>query len=104
LHGGEGLGRAAKTLEKTYDDLERRVEERTAEVINANEKLDGHTEEREQAEKSQQLEASRLKAILDAINEGVYIANRHYDIEYVNPVIEKAFGPVNGPEVLRVFR
>ncbi len=49
-----------------------------------------------QEEKTLQIERSRLQSILDAINDGVYIANRNYDIEYVNPVIEKEFGPVNG--------
>jgi signal transduction histidine kinase len=38
----------------------------------------------------------KLKGILDAMADGVYIANQDCFIEYVNPALEKEFGPVNG--------
>jgi hypothetical protein len=34
---------------------------------------------------------------------GVYIVNQHNDIEYVNPVIEKEFGPVKGRKCYEYF-
>lgn len=40
------------------------------------------------------LERNNLMGILDAFNDGVYIVSRDYRIEYVNPVIERLFGPV----------
>ena len=38
----------------------------------------------------------RLKDILDAMADGVYIVNQQYEIEYVNPAMEKEFGVVHG--------
>ena len=49
----------------------------------------------DQAKEQQRLEQERLQAILRAIPEGVYIANRHYEIEYANPVLLREFGPVD---------
>ena len=48
--------------------------------------------ERKQAEEKVELERARLRSILDAIPDGVYIVNQQYDIEYTNPVIEREFG------------
>jgi PAS domain S-box-containing protein len=50
--------------------------------------------ERKQAEKSLQREHDKLMSILNTIPNGVYIVNKQYDIEYINPVIENIFGPV----------
>lgn len=38
-------------------------------------------------------ERTRLQNILDALPDGVYITNAAHDIEYINPVLEKEFGP-----------
>jgi PAS domain S-box-containing protein len=39
-----------------------------------------------------EIERNKLKNILDRMNDGVYIVNKEYDIEYVNPVFIKEFG------------
>lgn len=67
--------KAEAELRKVYNELELRVQERTAELS---------------------LERNKLKGILDAMNDGVYIANQQYEIVYMNPVIEREFGPVGG--------
>jgi hypothetical protein len=36
------------------------------------------------------------KGILDAMNDGVYIVNQRNEIQYINPVMEREFGPVKG--------
>ena len=46
------------------------------------------------AEEKEQLERERLTHVLQAIPDGVYIVDQQHNIEYVNPVIEKTFGPV----------
>jgi PAS domain S-box-containing protein len=51
---------------------------------------------RKQAEEALQREHNKLTSILDTLPDGVYIVNQQYDIEYINPVIEKVFGPING--------
>ena len=48
------------------------------------------------AEEQRELERERLNNILDAVPDGVYIINQECTIEYVNPVMVKAFGPVKG--------
>lgn len=51
---------------------------------------------RRQAEEALMLERKKLKDILTTMEDGVYIANRDYEIEYVNPVVEREFGPIGG--------
>ena len=51
--------------------------------------------ERKQAEETLQKERNKLLTILNAIPNGIYIVNKQFDIEYVNPVIEQNFGPTN---------
>ncbi len=54
-------------------------------------------------EKAQQLEKNRLLSILNTIPYGVYIVNQQYDIEYINPVIEREFGHVDGRKCYDYF-
>jgi PAS domain S-box-containing protein len=58
---------------------------------------------RKQAEIALQTERNKLKKILDAMTDGVYIVNQRYEIEYVNPIIEKEFGPINERKCFRYF-
>jgi two-component system, cell cycle sensor histidine kinase and response regulator CckA len=50
--------------------------------------------DRKQAELRLQHEKDKLKTILDNMNDGVYIVDSQYDVQYVNPVLEAACGPV----------
>ncbi len=59
--------------------------------------------DRRKAEEALQLERNKLKGILDAMNDGVFIVNQQYDIEYINPSSEKEFGPVNGRKCHEYF-
>jgi PAS domain S-box-containing protein len=52
--------------------------------------------ERKEAEDKVRQERQKLKSILDAMQDGVYIVNEAYELEYVNPVIEKEFGALTG--------
>ncbi len=63
--------KAEEALRKVHDELEVRVEERTAELS---------------------LERNKLRGILDAMNDGIYIADQRYEIVYMNPVFEREFG------------
>jgi len=42
-------------------------------------------------------------SILNAIPHGIYIVNKEYDIQYINSVIEQAFGPVAGQKCYQYF-
>ncbi|MCF6186234.1 MAG: PAS domain-containing protein [Desulfobulbaceae bacterium] len=41
-------------------------------------------------------EQERFVSVMQAIPEGAYVVNQGYGIEYVNPVLLREFGPVNG--------
>jgi len=47
-------------------------------------------------EEQLQLEHNRLMGILNTIPNGVYIVSKQCDIEYINPVVKREFGPVDG--------
>jgi PAS domain S-box-containing protein len=54
-------------------------------------------------EEKLEAEKAKFKAILDHMNDGVYIVNDQYEIQYINPVIEAQFGPVNGKKCYEYF-
>jgi signal transduction histidine kinase len=43
-----------------------------------------------------EIEKNRFLNILGSMSDGVYIVNRDYDIEYVNPVVRNEFGNTDG--------
>lgn len=94
-----------KQMERELDQnrLEELVKERTAELVDANKNLQLEIDRREHAEKLLEVERNKLKSILDAMDDGVCMVSRNYDIEYVNPVIEREFGPVNGQKCYEYF-
>ena len=54
----------------------------------------GKMAERRKAEEALQQERNKLKGILDAMSDGVYIVNREYEVLYTNPALEKEMGTV----------
>jgi len=57
-----------------------------------------HTDitERKKAEMELQLERDNLFNVLSSMEDGVYIVDQNYDIEYVNPSLTKEFGQYEG--------
>ncbi len=60
--------------------------------------------ERKKAEEALQLERNKLKGILDSMNDGVYIVNQSHEVLYLNPVIEREYGPVKGRRCYEYLR
>ena len=58
---------------------------------------------RGRAEKEMRLERDNLFNILVATEDGVYIVNKEFDIQYVNPVLQKDFGPCEGRKCFKYF-
>ena len=48
-------------------------------------------------------ERNLLFRVLNSMEDGVYIVNQQYVIEYVNPALETQFGPVNGRKCYQYF-
>ena len=59
--------------------------------------------ERKKVEDALLAERENLKAILDAMDDGVYIVDRDCNIEFVNHVIERQFGPAMGQKCFAYF-
>ena len=93
---------AAEALQKAHDELERRVEERTAELVKANKQLRQEIGERKQAEEALQEERNKLQAIVDAIEYGLTIQDRDYNIIYQNEILSNVFGSL-GEKCYRVY-
>jgi PAS domain S-box-containing protein len=48
-------------------------------------------------------ERTKLKSILDGMNDGVYIVSKDYEIEYANPALLKEFGNTGGKKCYEYF-
>ena len=49
------------------------------------------------------LESSRLRSILDNMNDGVYIVNTEHEINYVNPIFRSKYGDPSGKRCFDYF-
>ena len=59
--------------------------------------------ERKRSEETLVSERNKMLSAFEAMEDGVYIVNQQYDIQYVNPVIEKDFGPWQGCKCYQYF-
>jgi PAS domain S-box-containing protein len=67
------LHRSQDALKKAHDDLERRVEERTIDLVKANEKLNRKIEEHKQTEEALRESEARYKGIVEYTKNGVAV-------------------------------
>jgi PAS domain S-box-containing protein len=59
--------------------------------------------ERKKAEEKLQLERDNFLNILNSMQDGVYIVDQNYDIEYANPSLTKEFGQFEGMKCFKYF-
>jgi PAS domain S-box-containing protein len=78
------LKESEESLRKAHDELERRVEERTAELVKANELLAQQMEERKEAEKARRESEERYGNLVETMNEGFGISDEKGLWTYVN--------------------
>lgn len=84
--------RAQESLKKAHDELERRVEDRTAELRKSNELLKREVIERKRAEDSLASEKEQLTVTLRSIGDGVITTDTQGKIALVNKVAEDLTG------------
>lgn len=58
---------------------------------------------RKKAERALIYEKNKLTNILNGLGDGVYIVNKEYEIEYLNPVIRKEYRAVTGARCYKCF-
>ncbi|MCK4812494.1 MAG: PAS domain-containing protein [Candidatus Marinimicrobia bacterium] len=59
--------------------------------------------DRKQTEEVLRIERDNLNSIFEAMEDGVYIINQQYDIQYVNQMLEKDFGNYKGRKCYEYF-
>ncbi|MCD1295064.1 hypothetical protein CUJ83_08645 [Methanocella sp. CWC-04] len=84
---------AKEKLRKAYDELENKVRERTAELLDTNEKLKTEIASKIMAEETLGFERAQLLSIFDSIDEVIYVSDPEtYEILYSNKAMKEQFG------------
>jgi two-component system, cell cycle sensor histidine kinase and response regulator CckA len=81
-----------KALELAHQGLEQRVEERTGELKEANERLQVEIRERQQAEQVLKESEEKYRQHFENINDVIYSLDRELIIRNVSPSVEKVLG------------
>ncbi len=79
-------------LRSVHEQLERWIEERTGELINANEQLAGEIEERKRIEDALRKSEERHRIVLEAAPDPVVVYDKHGLVTYLNPAFSRVFG------------
>jgi PAS domain S-box-containing protein len=91
--------RAEEALRRAYDELERRVEERTAELSRANTRLTREVADRERVEAALRGSERMYRQLAEGILEAIVVADEQGRIRLFNPAAQRTFGYAEG-EVL----
>jgi PAS domain S-box-containing protein len=83
--------RAEEELKKAYDELEKRVQERTAELINVNEQLELEIQERKRAEEAAHQSEEKYRNLVERATDGIVIIQDGL-IKYANPRLGEMTG------------
>jgi len=83
---------AEEALQKAKEDLERSVEERTAELVAANDRLRREIEERERAEQELRFQKANLENLIDNAPEAIALLNQNDRVVRINREFSRVFG------------
>ena len=89
---------AEEALHKAYDELELRIEERTAELMKANEQLNQKIEERKQVQEALQESEKRYRSLVEMSPEAIFVQIEG-KIVYINSAGTKIYGATNPAEI-----
>lgn len=84
--------RAEEALRKSYDELELRVKERTAELVKANDELKREIKERKHAEDELRQSEEKYRTVLETNPDPVVVYDTEGKVTYFNPAFTSVFG------------
>lgn len=84
--------RAGEALRKAKNELEKRVEERTFELFEANKKLRAEINDRNRFQEQLQQSKSRLQAVFDSISEPLILLNKDMVVKMLNRTAADYYG------------
>jgi two-component system, cell cycle sensor histidine kinase and response regulator CckA len=79
-------------LQESYGELERRVEERTKDLIKTNKRLKQEIDERKRGEEALQESKDKYRSMMESMKDAVYICSPVLRIEYMNPAMTDRIG------------
>ncbi len=88
--------RIEEALRKAYDEVEFRVQERTAELADANKALQAEIEERRRAEDAVKAERQRFNDILEMLPVYLVLLTTDYHVPFANRFFRERFGESHG--------
>jgi len=71
-------------LRRTHDDLEKRVQERTAELLRANEALKAEIDKRKQAEEALRKSEEKYRTLVESTQDSIYLVDRNHKYLFIN--------------------
>lgn len=92
--------RVEKALQKSKNDLERRVEKRTAEIALANKMLKGEIEERKLAEKRLRQNRTMLQSVFDGIADPLVLVDRRMTVKIINRAAAEYYKITNDQDTI----
>ncbi len=108
--GARGVAVDISELKKTQDDLtqlnrdlELRIQDRTAELVIANEKLKEEINQRKSFQHELEAEKEKLAGILEAMEDGIYMVDADGNIQFINRALLRDLGPVEGRKCYQYF-
>lgn len=90
---------AEEALREAHQELEERVRQRTADLLNVNQQLENEIAYRKRTEGALRVQRDRLEAVARSIGAGLSILSTDYRVVWTNAVARDTFGNVEG-EVL----
>lgn len=83
---------AEKGLQRSREDLERQVQNRTAELLKMVKVLEHQMNERKAAEKARWKSEKKLRDVAASLGEGIYVLNEQGNLTFINQEAERLLG------------
>lgn len=87
----DALRKQEALLRESHMNLEKKISDRTSELMKANQELALEIEERKRAEEALRSERDKFRGVINAIGEGLYIADQDLAIAYHEVISDYAF-------------